>query len=199
MVPASALFIALAQPMLAVLVRGGFRPHDAAITADTLQALSIGLVPFSVYLYTLRGFYALHDTRTPFFINTIENAVNIGLALALFPSLGVQGLALAWTGAYSVAAVLSVVALRRRVPRPVDGQVGVAALRAAGASALLAIVAVTLAAAIGHATANAALLATGIAALAGGAAYVGVLVALRTPELGALVAIVRRRTPTEAS
>ena len=193
MVPASVLFIALAQPMLAVLVRGGFRPHDAAVTADTLQALSIGLVPFSVYLYTLRGFYALHDTRTPFFINAVENAINIALALALFPSLGVQGLALAWTGAYTVAAVIAVVALRRRVPHPVDAAVGVSALRALGGSALLAIVAVTLAAAIGHATANAALVATAVAAAAGGGAYLVVLTVLRTPELGALLAIARRR------
>ena len=29
--------------------------HDAAVTADTLQVFAIGLVPFSVYLYTLRG------------------------------------------------------------------------------------------------------------------------------------------------
>ena len=49
------------------------------------------------------------------------------------------------------------------------------------------------AAAIGHASANRAVLATGVAGLAGGAAYIVVLVVLRTPELGALVTIVRRR------
>ena len=94
MAPAAVLFVALAQPMVGVLVRGGFHPHDAAVTADTLQALSIGLVAFSVYLYALRGFYALADTRTPFVVNAIENGLNIALALILFPSLGVQGLAL---------------------------------------------------------------------------------------------------------
>ena len=120
--------------------------------------------------------------------------MNVGLALALFPSLGVQGLALAWTGAYTVAAVLAVVALRRRVPHPVNGPVGIAAVRAVVAGALLAIVVVALAAAIGHATAPAALAATATAGLAGGAVYVVVLVVLRTPELGALVAIVRRRS-----
>ena len=57
------------------------------------SGLSIGLVSFSVYLYALRGFYVLQDTRTPFWINAIENAINIALAVALFPSLGVQGLA----------------------------------------------------------------------------------------------------------
>ena len=43
MLPAAALFIVLAQPMLGVLVRGGFSVHDASVTADTLQAMAIGL------------------------------------------------------------------------------------------------------------------------------------------------------------
>ena len=33
-----------------VLVRGGFGAHDAPVTADTLQAMAIGLVPFCLYL-----------------------------------------------------------------------------------------------------------------------------------------------------
>ena len=192
MLPAAVLFIALAQPMVGVLVRGGFHAHDAAVTADTLQAFSIGLIPFSVYLYALRGFYALHDTRTPFVINAVENTVNVGLALALFPSLGVQGLALAWTGAYSVAAILALVMLRRRVPQPVDRGVRASVVRACLAGAVLAMVAGPLAAAIGRSSANRALFATAAAGLAGGAAYVLVLLALRTPELRSLFGTLRR-------
>jgi putative peptidoglycan lipid II flippase len=196
MVPAAMLFIALAQPMLGVLVRGGFRPHDAAVTAGTLQALSVGLVAFSVYLYALRAFYALHDTFTPFWINAIENGINVMLAVALFPSLGVQGLALAWSGAYTVAAVVAMVVLRTRVPHPVDRAVGVSAARAVTGTAALAIVAGLLAAAIGHGTADAALVATVVAGVAGIVTYLVTLVAIRTPELGSLVAVLRRRTPT---
>jgi putative peptidoglycan lipid II flippase len=192
MVPAAVLFVALAQPMVGVLVRGGFRPHDAAVTADTLQALSIGLVAFSVYLYALRGFYALADTRTPFVVNAFENGANIALALALFPSLGVQGLALAWTGAYSIAAILALVMLHRRMPNPVDTDVGVSVVRALVAAAALAIVASPLAAAIGRTSANRALVATAVAAVAGGIAYVGVLALLRAPELRSLLAGLRR-------
>jgi len=192
MLPAAVVFVALAQPMVGVLVRGGFSAHDAAVTADTLQALSIGLVPFSVYLYALRGFYALADTRTPFVINTVENVLNVGLALALFPSLGVQGLALAWTGAYSAAAILALFMLRRRVPRPVDASVGASLVRASLAGAALAIVASPLAAAIGRATANRALVASAVAALAGGIVYVIVLALLRTPELRSLLGSLRR-------
>jgi hypothetical protein len=39
--------------------------------------------------------------------------------------------------------------------------------------------------------------ATGIAALLAGGCYALTLVALRTPELGSLVAVLRRRAPAE--
>jgi len=139
----------------------------------------------------------LHDTFTPFWVNAIENGVNIGLAVVLFPSLGVQGLAWAWTGAYAIAAVIALVVLARRVPDPVDRDVGLAAGRAAIGTAVLAIVAAVLAAAIGSSPANRALLATAVAALVAGGCYAFTLVALRTPELGSLLAVLRRRAPAE--
>src|SRR5690606_29665696 len=80
-----------------------------------LAMFGLGLFGYSVYLYTLRGFYALRDTRTPFFVNVFENVVNIGAAFALEPLLGVDGLALAYAIAYSTAAVVAVLALRRRM------------------------------------------------------------------------------------
>ena len=113
--PASVLFAVLAQPMLGVIVRHQFTAHDAVVTADTLQAFAISLVPFSVYLYAMRAFYALQDTRTPFVLNAFENGLNVVLAIVLFPHLGVQGLALAWSGAYFVAAVGAMLVLRRRI------------------------------------------------------------------------------------
>jgi len=54
-----------------------------------------------------------------------------------------------------------------------------------------------LAAAIGSTPANRAILATGAAGLVAGGAYAVVLLVLRTPELGSLLAILRRRAPAE--
>jgi putative peptidoglycan lipid II flippase len=191
--PASVLFVVLAQPMLAIIVRDQFTAHDAAVTADTLQLFALSLVPFSVYLYTMRGFYALHDTRTPFIINAFENALNIVLALALFPSLGVQGLAIAWGIAYAIAAVVALIALRRRIPGVPDTASRHTLVRAILGGIALAVVAAPLAAAIGHADAVHALAATLIAALAGAGVYLLVQAALRADELSALVTLVRRR------
>ena len=74
---------------------GQFDPVDSANTARALAGLAIGLAAFSVYLFTLRGFYAHQDTRTPFVMNVVENLLNIVLALLLVGRYGVLGLGLA--------------------------------------------------------------------------------------------------------
>lgn len=191
--PASILFAVLAQPLLAVIVRREFTAHDAIVTADTLQAFALSLVPFSVYLYAMRAFYALQDTRTPFFLNAFENGLNIVLALLLFSSLGVQGLALAWTGAYTVAAVAALFVLRRRIGGVPDRNAVRSMARAAIAGALLAVVAAPIAGAIGHSSPGEALVATIVAGAAGAAAYLLGLVLMRSDELSALRNLVRRR------
>jgi len=62
----------------------------------------------------MRGFTATQDTRTPFLINCIQNVLTIAFDLALYPALGVQGLALGFTLAYALGAALAALALRRR-------------------------------------------------------------------------------------
>jgi putative peptidoglycan lipid II flippase len=114
--PASAGLAALAEPVVAVLLqRGAFTATQAAVTADCVALFAVGLLPFSLYLYALRGFYALHDTRTPFVLNCWENLINVVLAGALYPFMGVRGLALAFSVAYAVAALMTLQSLSNRV------------------------------------------------------------------------------------
>jgi putative peptidoglycan lipid II flippase len=195
--PASVAYVVLAHPIVGILANGAFSPRDAAITADTLQALAIGLVPFSVYLYVLRGFYALQDTRTPFFVNCFENGVNIVLALVLFPRFGVQGLALAYAGAYLVAALVALALLGRRIGGGASGGYDrgtvETALRCAIASGALALVAAPVAAAIGYDDAAQAAAAAIAGTVAGGLAYLGALRLLGVGEIATIIGLVRRR------
>lgn len=191
--PASVLFAVLAQPMLAVIVRHQFTGHDAIVTADTLQAFALSLVPFSVYLYVMRAFYALQDTRTPFVLNAFENGLNVVLAIVLFPHFGVQGLALAWSGAYFAAAVGALLVLRRRIGGVPDAAALRSTLRAGVAVLALAAVAAPIAGAIGRSTPARALLATATAGAVGTLVYVVGLILMRSDELGSLVGLLRRR------
>jgi putative peptidoglycan lipid II flippase len=113
--PAAAGLVVLARPVVALLLqRGALTAGQAGLTAACVALFTVGLLPFSLYLYALRGFYALHDTRTPFVINCWENLINVVVAVALYPWFGVQGLALSFSIAYAVAAVLAMRALARR-------------------------------------------------------------------------------------
>ena len=116
MVPAAALYVGLAHPIVTVLLqRGAFTAAASGRVADTLVGFAVGLPAFSLYLYALRAFYSMPDTRTPFYINALENALNIGAALVLCAWIGLPGLALAFSVAYALSAVVAVGLLSRRM------------------------------------------------------------------------------------
>lgn len=118
--PAATGYVLLAKPIVGALLEHGAlgaQPEAADLVADNLALFGVGLLGYSIYLFTLRGFYALRDTRTPFFLNLGENVLNVVLALALEPMMGVPGLALAYGLAYTVAGVAALAVLRARVGR----------------------------------------------------------------------------------
>jgi putative peptidoglycan lipid II flippase len=198
--PSSAILTVLARPIVnALLDYGDFSRRSAALTAQTLAWFAISLLFFSVYLFTLRGYYALQDTRTPFVLNCLENGVNVVAALALWPLMGVQGLALAWSIAYGVGAVVSLLAFRRRLGR-LEGRVLVeSVLRVGAATAALAVVAWGVATAVGYGTPARAIVATAAASLAGLGAFLAVARLLGVAELSLLVDAVRRRRGASAA
>jgi putative peptidoglycan lipid II flippase len=182
--PAAVGYVVLARPLVsALLERGAFGSADGELTAEVPAAMALGLLGFSVYLFVLRGFYALKDTKTPFLLNVLENGINIVLAVALIGPLGVQGLALAYAGAYSVAAVAAVVVLRRRVGG-IDGHRVLASVVRIGAAAALMGAAVWVAAqTVGSDDGRGAIVRTIAGVVVGAVVYVGALAALRVPEL----------------
>lgn len=106
-IPASIAMVILANPIIsALLEHGHFNSEAANNTARALAGFSVGLTGFSLYIFCLRGFYAHEDTRTPFFLNLFENALNIVLAIVLVERHGVLGLGLSFGIAYMVASVV---------------------------------------------------------------------------------------------
>lgn len=181
-------YLLLARPVVSTLLeRGALSGASTELTGDVLRNFAVGLLPFSVYLYVLRAFVVgLRDTRTPFLVNVFENGLNVALALALEPALGVEGLALAYGLAYGVAAAVALALLSRRV-----GGLGLASLvpsmgRVVVASAVLAATVAVVVAAVGTDTGSGALSRTLVGVAVGGAVYVGALAAMRAPELAAL-------------
>jgi len=114
--PAAVGGVLLAGPIVTVLLeRGAFDATAVADTTRALAGLSVGLAGFSAYLFVLRGFYALGDTRTPFVLGLGQNVINVVLAVAFVGRFDVLGLGLAYSVSYLLAAIVSYAALNRRV------------------------------------------------------------------------------------
>ncbi|OON78093.1 murein biosynthesis integral membrane protein MurJ [Streptomyces tsukubensis] len=126
-VPAAFFFVALG-PQLAevVFAHGAADPSTAVPLGQMLQALGLGLIPFSAQYVLLRGFYAFEDTRTPFLMAAATAAVNIALATAchllLSPRWAVTGMAGAYSLSYLAGMGLTLRLLRRRMGGRIDGR-----------------------------------------------------------------------------
>lgn len=120
-VPVSAvLFINGAAIAILLFGYGAATPQQAAIMGVTVSMFMLGLPAFTLFYVLLRGFYALEDTRTPFFITVAFSAVMLALAFPLFSVMSgggtqIAALALAYSLAYWVGLVIAWIVLARRL------------------------------------------------------------------------------------
>jgi peptidoglycan biosynthesis protein MviN/MurJ (putative lipid II flippase) len=115
-IPSAVGMILLAHPLInLVLAHGAETSAEADSTAATLALFSLGLPGFCTFLYMVRVFQAMQDTRTAFRLYVVENGTNIVFGVLLVGPLGVRGLALSLSIAYTLAAVLALAVVRRRV------------------------------------------------------------------------------------
>lgn len=119
--PASLALFLLAGPLLATLFYyGEFRAHDVQMSAWSLMAFSIGLLPFMLIKVLAPGFFARQDTATPVRIGLYAIAVNTAISVVVVmpmawfsvPAMHV-GLAMATSLAGVVNALFLLKALRR--------------------------------------------------------------------------------------
>jgi putative peptidoglycan lipid II flippase len=182
-VPAAIGYLVLALSVGGAAEASGELVDGATLPiARILGGFALGLIGFSTYLFVLRAFYALQDTRTPFFLNCAENALNIVLAIVLVGSFGVVGLAVSYAIAYSVSAVVALVVLTNRHPGfDLAGLVrSVATVLLAGL--LMAAAVALVVALLPTATATQIGLAAAAAVLVGVIAYVGSVAAFGVPR-----------------
>jgi putative peptidoglycan lipid II flippase len=194
MLPAAAGYMVLARPIVALLLQhGALRATEAHLTADVLTWFAAGLPAFSLYLLFVRGYTAMQDTRTPFLINAGENVLLIALDLALYPAMGVRGLALGFTLSYVAAAAVAGWDLRRRTGGLTGGNVGGTVVRIALATAVMAsvVAAVSLGLEGEHGLALAVRVVAAVAA--GVIAYLGAARALGVEELATVLNQLRRQ------
>jgi putative peptidoglycan lipid II flippase len=182
--------------------------HETLGIAGVLLAYLVGLVPFSTQFLLQRTFYALGDTRTPFFFQLLQSVLFVTgalLVLLLPPSAIAAGIAIVTSAAGIVQTIVTAVLLRRRL-NGIDGRrvlrrFGVYALATIPAAAVGLVVLWALGGlgpiglpTIDFAFANKAASLVSVIVVGGvtGAVYLAVLWLARVPELRALVSPLRR-------
>jgi len=200
--PTVIVMIVLRRPIVHLLFQYG-EFGDAAREATALAFLfySLGLAGHALVQILARGYYATKDTTTPLVMTVINIVVNVILAIALAPSLGINGLALANSIATLVEAALLLFVLAPRARLRLGG-LSVSTLRHLAASlsmgvAMFAFIRVTnLPLDLAANPPKALLLAqTAIAVAFGGAVYVLASSLFRASELDEMIAYARARSP----
>ncbi|SEO23137.1 murein biosynthesis integral membrane protein MurJ [Actinacidiphila rubida] len=119
-VPAVLGFLVLGPQITGVVFQhGATGDADADAVAAVLAAFAVGLPAFAGQYLLARGFYALSDTRTPFFLNVVIAAVNAALAWASYVLLPARWAVTGMAGGYAIACTVglacTVTLLRRRL------------------------------------------------------------------------------------
>jgi putative peptidoglycan lipid II flippase len=140
-IPAAVGLLMLGQPIIAlVFQRGAFDAASTALVYGIVVWFSLRVVSEATLEIVARLLYAQHDTFTPMFAYMGWLVVSIVLMQVFFPSMGVAGLALASTVAFTLLAIALFVINRIKLGYLYEGellQTAIRAILAAGGMALV--------------------------------------------------------------
>lgn len=112
-IPLSVFIVILrAQLVRVVLGSGKFDWEDTILTFEVLGILALSLFAQSLVPLLTRSFYALQNTKTPFYIALFSEAINILIVVMLIGKYQLIGLAVAFSVASIVNMILLLSALR---------------------------------------------------------------------------------------
>ncbi len=119
--PCAALLIALSTPIAKLFQGGNFEAIAVAPVAQVLSMWALGVFSFAAFMFILRSFYSMQDTRTPALMNIPATALQIGLywtltqGIAGWPGIGIVGIPAADVVTYTLLGIALLVVLRVRI------------------------------------------------------------------------------------
>jgi len=195
-VPASVGLVVLAEPIVGLLYEhGNFTGEDTTEVAALLAAFGVGLLGYAASFVLARAFYSRQNAKTPAILNLGLLVLYVALASVLSQTMALAGVALAFSGAYTVLALASLAVMRSEIKR-LDGRRllrSLAKILAAGAAMYAVAQGGLLLTGMGSGTLDRATIIT----LVGGAAfaaYFGAALLLRTEELSSAATLLKHRT-----
>jgi len=114
-IPLSAfIFVLRAQIVRVVLGSGKFDWEDTILTFQCLGIFAFSLFAQSAIPLFTRAFFSFHDTKTPFYIALVSEAINILLVIFLIGKMAVVGLALAFSIGSIIQGLILFFVLRKK-------------------------------------------------------------------------------------
>jgi len=191
-IPSAVGMLLLARPAVALLLGNGHStPAQTATTGAALAMFALGLPGFCVYLYFVRVLQSMQRTKVAFYLYLVENALNIVLAVVLVHPLGVRGLALSLSIAYTVAACVALAVFHQWFGRLAEPEAWAPLWRVVAASVPMAAVVLVVSNLSGSTSVTGLLARVVGAVLAGGLTFAAVVVWLGRRHEG------RRRPPPD--
>ncbi|MCG8583130.1 MAG: murein biosynthesis integral membrane protein MurJ, partial [Pirellulales bacterium] len=139
-IPAAVGLVMLGEPIARLLYqRGEFTANDTTRTAQMIACYAIGVPAFCALPVLLRGYYAMHDFATPVRVGIFVVGLNFVLNAVLVWPLAEQGLALATAAAAALHTAVLLWSFARRQSVFVARPLLMTMLRAAAASAAMAV------------------------------------------------------------
>ncbi len=144
-IPSAALMVLLGFPAITTFLQGDvFDETSSRLVYSVLVVFSVRLVSEATLEIVARLFYARHNTRTPMFAYLSWLVVNVGLAYLFIGELGVVGLALSSTIAFTWLAGLLYWLNRRELGYLGEKELGKTAVRAIIATLIMSLVVIGL-------------------------------------------------------
>jgi len=118
-VPAAAIFLALATQLAGLAYGHGslVKPADIQVVAQMLMVFAIGLPAFCAQYALARGFYAMSDARTPFWLTTVIAGTNVALSAVAYFLLPARWIIVGMGGAHTAAATIGMIITGRALGR----------------------------------------------------------------------------------
>jgi len=114
-IPSAVVLYTMRESIVQVVLQyGSFTGESTEAVVQSIAWLAPGLLARAVIEPLTRGFYAMHDTRTPLLVALGSVILNAGLAWLLVDRYGLGGVALSLTIAYTLRMLALLVLLSRR-------------------------------------------------------------------------------------
>ena len=115
-IPAAVGMFILARPIIEItFLHGKFTVDNAIATTATLRCYTLSLISLSMISVLNRVYYALSDTKTPFFIGIINVVMNISMNILVAHRFGTKGLAASVSISTTITAMLLYILLKNKI------------------------------------------------------------------------------------